>query len=45
MNHPFDLELEDLESIDLESAVIEAEDEYLGNDAAVSMISDWRVES
>lgn len=45
MSHPFDLELSQLESIDLESAVIEAEDEYLGNDAAVSMISDWRIES
>lgn len=45
MNHPFDLQLSQLESIDLESAVIEAEEEYLGNDAAVSMISDWRVES
>jgi hypothetical protein len=45
MNHPFDLELSELEVIDLESAVLEAEDEYLGNDAAVSMISDWRIES
>ncbi|MEG5032093.1 hypothetical protein [Microcoleus sp. AT3-D2] len=45
MNHPFDLELSELESIDLESAVIEAEDESLGNDAAVSMISDYRIES
>jgi hypothetical protein len=45
MTHPFDLELSELEVIDLESAVLEAEDEELGNDAAVSMISDYRIES
>jgi len=45
MTHPFDLELSELEIIDLESAVIEPEDQELENDAAVSMISGYRIES